>query len=156
MDKKKDVKPSDKLFYHQKRQCPKCGAWLSVIIDRDTICNRCGHEEKSDYGKIKEFIYDNGASPANIISLATGVSEDIIDFFLKEEYIEVAEDSPTFFTCEICGNPIRTGRVCPACSKKQMTKLKGVYNENPKSDSPNSTSSSKKNKMRFIGTDRHF
>jgi len=60
------------------------------------------------------------------VSDNTGVSPAKISRWLKEERLEVSEDSPVALNCEKCGVRIRSGRFCVECSKGLAREMMNV------------------------------
>ncbi len=138
-----------RMMQNRKRYCPICGTQLQYLSLGDYICPECGHKEKDDYGKVREFIEENGPAPSYVIHMATGVPESVINRFVKKGKLEVSDNSPIFFKCEQCGADIKYGRLCPSCANSKVAKLKGYFieevGERPKVNE----------KMRFLGKNRH-
>lgn len=118
-----------KMADMRRRYCSRCGAQMRYMALGDFHCPRCGNEEQDDYGKIRTFLDENGPSPSTIIQSATGVSREVIDDFLRRGKLEVSDGSAHFLKCEECGCDIKYGRVCPACAKKGVSKIKGFLKE---------------------------
>lgn len=137
----------------QKRYCPRCASQLKYLSLGDYVCPNCGHKEKDDYGKVREFIDENGPCSAYVIHMSTGVSQEVINDFIKKGKLEVTDDSPVYLKCEECGADIKYGRLCPNCAKSKVSKIKGYLvqdvGEVPK------TKSKSNEKMRFIGKNKH-
>ncbi|MBQ7564161.1 MAG: hypothetical protein IJT16_09245 [Lachnospiraceae bacterium] len=55
-----------------------------------------------------------------MISKATGVPENIVTEMIKQEKLEIV-DGPKYVKCEVCGEPIPTGRLCPRCMRFSMS-----------------------------------
>ena len=70
-----------------------------------------------DYGIVRNYLEINPGATTGMVALATGVSEKAIKNMLREERLEIREDSRSFIQCEGCGKPITSGRYCEACSK---------------------------------------
>lgn len=78
-------------------------------------CEDCKAVEFDDYGKVRNFIEHNKGSNAAQIEAETGVSQRSIRQMLKEDRLEVSQDSKAFIKCEFCGAVLRSGRFCPKC-----------------------------------------
>ena len=122
--------------------CEKCKGKLFFSGGGRYKCQDCGNEVLDDFGKVKEFLEENGPSPSMVISENTGVRQDIINMFLKKGRLEIPEGSPCYIKCEKCGCSIRYGRFCPECIQKLAGGIKVIFNEDmgerpkhePKSD----------------------
>lgn len=96
------------------RNCSKCGRLFGYV--GKPICSYCAGEEEDEFGKVKEYLYDNPGSTVFEVSEATGVGTDKIMRFLKEERLQVSSENPnTLLECEKCSRPISTGRFCKNC-----------------------------------------
>lgn len=78
-------------------------------------CQSCGNKELSDFGKVREFLDENGPQNAETISENTGVSVKKIDEYLREGRVEIPDGSEIYIRCQSCGTDIRYGRYCPEC-----------------------------------------
>lgn len=109
--------------------CQACSGRMEYKGSGVYICEECGNEYVTDFGKVKRFLEEKGPSNAVTISRETGVSRRAISEFLKAGRIEVVESSEIFSFCLRCGVAIRTGTLCAACAKKQAAGgRKGAYN----------------------------
>ena len=118
--------------------CEKCHDKLYFIGGGRYKCNSCGYEVLDDFGKVKEFLEENGPSPSIIISEKTGVRRDVIELFLEKGRLEIPEGSDYYIKCAKCGCSIRYGRFCPDCTQKLAGGIKVFFNEDmgekPKSE----------------------
>lgn len=110
-------------------RCNICKDRVQFVGGGKYKCQSCGNIVADDFGKVKEFLEENGPSPAIVISTETGVSTQVIERFLKEGRIEIPEGSPYFIKCEKCGADIRYGRYCNSCIKQLAGAIKGVLDE---------------------------
>ena len=109
--------------------CEECGGKLSYRSAGTYVCEKCGHEELDDFGKIKLFLDENGPSPIHMIAKGTGVTRDIIELYLKKGRIEIPEGSKYYLKCEKCGCSIRYGRYCPDCARELSGGIASLLNE---------------------------
>ena len=121
------VKHTEEYRLLEVGKCESCGGLLRDNGLGIYICSKCGSENLSEFGKVKRYIQQYGPSNAFEISLATGVSMEKIDKFLRQGRIEIPEGSDRYISCEECGADIRYGRYCPRCAAKlQKQQMKGV------------------------------
>lgn len=128
--------------------CQSCSGRMEYKGSGVYICEECGNEYITDFGKVKRFLQENGPSNAVVISRETGVSRRTISGFLKSGRVEVVESSDTFDFCIRCGVAIRSGTLCAACAKKQAAEGRtGSYNvlANARND---------RGEMRFVNNDK--
>lgn len=112
--------------------CQYCGCKelrnVSVGIYR---CERCGRDNYDDFQTIRNYLEKTGAASALVIERDTGVPRRIIEYFFRDEYLEIPKNSPVRISCERCGAPIRTGTLCDECKaglkKSSKNDLKGSW-----------------------------
>ena len=103
---------------HVPRTCPKCGkAEPEYKGVGEYKCSGCGFVMYDDFGVVRNYLEAHKGATQSEVSRATGVSMDTIRYFLKEERLEILQGSGMLLACEICGAPIRSGRLCEACTK---------------------------------------
>ena len=140
-NKEKDL--NDILVQNKIKFC-SCKGQMRYMGGGRYICSVCGKEELDDFGKVKQYLDEHGPSSAYIFSIATGVDKEIINLFLKRCRLEIPDNSPTFIKCEICGEDIKCGRICPLCAREKTNSLK-AYLVDEVGDIPN-----RKGKMHFL------
>jgi DNA-directed RNA polymerase subunit M/transcription elongation factor TFIIS len=128
------------------RHCSECGGALVYVAGGMFKCRQCGHEQLDDFGKVRQYLDGNGPSSKHDIHLKTGVDMEIIDKMVKKSRLECTEDSPTFYKCEICGQPIKSGSICNVCAKNESVQQRGYYRSDDVGERPKYVG-----RMRFIG-----
>ena len=112
--------------------CDKCSGHMMYKGGGCYVCESCGEEYLTDFGKVKRFINTYGPSNAITISRETGVSRHKIQEFLRDGRVEVVDDATNKVAfCLSCGVPIRSGKYCNLCQSRMAGKAsgeKGVYN----------------------------
>lgn len=106
--------------------CSACGGILRYRSHGEYVCETCGNVDRDDFGKIRNYIDNNGPAPALIISEATGVPIEKINGYLRQGRVEIPEGSSIYITCESCGRDIRFGRFCPDCAIKLSKQIQGA------------------------------
>ena len=115
--------------------CLKCQCATRPVRDGVFRCPQCGEEYLSDFGRVRKYLEEAGPSTARQISVATGVPAESVTMLLEGNQLEMSEDSHVFLACEICGAPLKSGRICFACStgidpatasEKQREQLKNI------------------------------
>ena len=71
--------------------CDKCSGHMMYKGGGCYVCESCGEEYLTDFGKVKRFINTYGPSNAITISRETGVSRHKIQEFLRDGRVEVVE-----------------------------------------------------------------
>ena len=132
------------------RTCQACSGRMEYKGSGVYVCEECGNEFVTDFGKVKRYLEENGPSNAVVLSRETGVSRRTISDFLKSGRIEVVENSETYNFCLRCGVAIRSGTLCAACAKKQATESKKSGSYNVLADD----SQQQKGEMRFVNSEK--
>ena len=132
-------------------RCSKCGGNLKYISHGEYECEICGNIERDDFGKVRKYVEENGATPAAIISDNTGVPINRINEMLRQGRVEIPDGSGVYIKCERCGCDIRYGRFCPACALAMGKQIQGALDmgEVPKVKSEN------KGRMHFLDSERN-
>lgn len=115
--------------YHPPRQCEECGGPLVYKGIGEYECDRCRHVMYDDYGIVRNYLEVNPGATSGVVARATGVSESAIKSMLREEKLEIREDSRTFIQCEGCGKAILAGRYCETCSKIAVAAAKKKHDK---------------------------
>ncbi|SHH20011.1 flagellar protein [Tepidibacter thalassicus] len=110
--------------------CKKCGRMFGSE-NGQIYCSKCRGNEDEDFKKVRDYLYDNPGASVKEVSEETGVKEQTIIRFLKQERIEILEDENALLKCERCGVSIKTGRYCEKC-KAEMKKELGSALKNLK------------------------
>jgi len=95
------------------RECRKIFHYVSGPV----LCPVCRKIDEEECEKVRKFLREFPGANMQEVSDNTGVSPVKISRWLKEERLEVSEDSPVALNCEKCGVRIRSGRFCVECSK---------------------------------------
>jgi len=80
-------------------------------------CPACKKLDDEEFEKVRTFLRDFPGATIREVTDNTGVSPVKINRWLREERLEVSENSPIALNCEKCGVRIRSGRFCIECSK---------------------------------------
>lgn len=100
-------------------RCRYCGSGLQKISRGTYQCVECGKETYDDFQTIRNYLDKVGPTPALTIEAETGVPLKNIEYFLREEYLEIPKLSSFRISCEKCGAPIRTGYLCELCKRAE-------------------------------------
>ena len=83
-------------------KCGKCGKIIQVPLQEASVsglCRSCKILENEEFDKVREYLYENGASTAIEIEEATGIPVKIVEKWLRQGRLEVPSDSPIFIKC---------------------------------------------------------
>lgn len=105
------------LSYNRPINCEVCGEKLRFTGLGEYMCDGCKHLQYDDYGKVRNYIEEHHGATQSEVSQATGVPINRIRQMLREEKIEIAQNSVVFLHCEACGREIRSGIYCDSCQK---------------------------------------
>lgn len=108
-------------------QCSLCKGKLFYVGSGRFMCEKCEHIELDDFGKVKNFLEENGPAPSIQIAEITGVKTEVIDLLLKNGQLEITEGSRYYLQCEKCGCSIRSGRFCHGCAKELANGIKRMF-----------------------------
>ncbi len=109
------------------KNCRGCGRLFNYVAG-PFLCQVCKEGLEAKFQEVKEYIRANPGVGINEVSVACDVSPSQIQQWLREERLEVTEDSPIFLFCEGCGANIRFGKYCDKCKNSLASDLKGAMN----------------------------
>lgn len=78
-----------KLENLKNRYCLKCSGRMQYTAGDIWKCPECGSEELSDFGVVKQYLQENGAAPAVVISKNTGIPVSVINSFIEEGRLDI-------------------------------------------------------------------
>lgn len=110
--------------------CKQCGGALRQVSRGTYQCIDCGFEDYDSYQKVRNYLDKEGPRSVTEIMRATGVPRPAIEYFLKDERLEIPLGSPILLVCSGCGAGIRTGVLCDKCKAKNVKVPKRKYDDN--------------------------
>lgn len=131
------------------KTCKACRGRLVYLYSGIYQCETCKVYEMDEFGKIKNFLDQNGPTPAIFIAEKTGVTLDVINDFLRKGRVEIPEGAPFYIKCEKCGTDIRYGRYCPECAAHLAGSIKQAFLAEDVGERPK-----QKGKMHFLDKNR--
>ena len=134
------------------RNCRSCGKIFNYITGAP-ICPSCRETAEAKFQEVKEYIREHRGAGIAEVAEACEVEVSQIRQWLRDERLEVTEDSVLFLNCESCGAPIRCGRFCDKCKSGITKEFKAVLQSGTNHDSKaNRTNTGKDGgaKMRFL------
>jgi hypothetical protein len=115
------------------RECGECSGEMCFKGSGRYVCTECGSEYLTDFGRIKQYLVENGPQNAFQIADATGISYSKICEFIRQGRIDVVQKKALGKQfCAACGVELEFGTFCPACAKQikrgKTDKNKAIYN----------------------------
>lgn len=132
------------------RNCRKCGRLFNYVVGM-CVCPACREDLEEKFQEVKTYIRENPRVSIPVVCQECDVESGQIHQWLREERLELTEDSPIRMTCESCGDQIRGGKMCEKCKNDLARGLNKAFTkeESPKDETKN-LRTSKENKMRFL------
>lgn len=131
------------------KNCRGCGK-LFNYMSGPYMCPACRERMEEKFQEVKEFIREHPGVNIQQISEACDVDSKQIRQWLRDDRLEVTEDSPLFLDCESCGAPIRSGKYCEKCKNALTNGFNNVLSSNkPKPSEPQKREKDSP-KMRFL------
>ncbi len=106
------------------RQCRSCRKLFQYI--GSPICPSCVDEEERLFKAVRNFIYENPSSSIDEIREETGADSALISRWLREGRLILSAENAALLKCEACGQPIRSGRYCEACTASMKGQLQSA------------------------------
>lgn len=106
------------------RNCIVCGK-VFVYTSRN-ICPACREIEEKEYHLVRDYLYKHRGAALIEVHEATGVAVERITKFLREGRLVEAGVEWKALECEICGEPISSGRLCPRCAGQLSQQLQAA------------------------------
>lgn len=115
------------------------------------MCQRCREEMEAKFQVVKEYIRSNPGVGIPEVSEACDVPVSQIQRWLREERLEVTENSPIYLTCESCGGLIRSGKYCDKCKTQMTMGFKSILDsQKPAAPEPKHQDFKDNAKMRYL------
>lgn len=133
------------------RNCRNCGRIFNYVLG-PIVCPACREKMEEKFQEVKEYIRDHRGVGIMEVSEACDVDASQIRQWLREERLEVTEDSAIFLNCESCGAPIRTGKYCDKCKNEVTRGFRDIVSSNraAQNTQQNSNDSKRDARMRFL------
>ncbi len=90
------------------------------------ICPACKDAMEAKFQEVKNYLRENKGVGINQVAEACNVEPQQITQWLREDRLEVTEDSAMMLNCEGCGAPIRSGKYCEKCRNNMGSALKQI------------------------------
>lgn len=116
------------------KNCRKCGRIFNHVMG-PAYCVKCREDMEEKFQEVKRFIRENPGVGVAEVSDACDVESSQIYQWLREERLQLAEDSMITLSCESCFRPIKSGRYCENCKRELASGLKQAIAK-PKAPEP--------------------
>ncbi len=98
-------------------QCPRCKSFF-YRISEETTCPECTEILEDQFRKITEYLQGKHHGNVREAAAVCGMEISQVKQWIREKRMELAEeDDSVQVTCEHCGVPIRSGRLCGKCEQ---------------------------------------
>lgn len=131
------------------RNCRNCGRIFNYVTGA-ILCQSCKEQMEKKFQDVKEYIRENPRVGIQEVADACEVPTSQIHQWLREERLEVTEDSSIFLNCEGCGAPIRSGKYCDKCKISMTQGFRNVIRESRQPEPQPKTPEKDGPKMRFL------
>ena len=132
------------------RNCKSCGKLFNYITGAP-VCPVCRQALEAKFQVVKQYIRDHKGVGIQEVSEACEVEPGQIRTWLREDRLEVTEDSALMLNCESCGAPIRSGRFCDRCKASMTNSFNSILSANKSVQKQEPAGNSKTNpKMRYL------
>ncbi len=132
------------------KNCRVCGR-IYNYVSGPNVCPSCRQKMEEKFQEVKEYIRNHKGCGIQEVSEACDVDGAQIRQWLREDRLEVTEDSAIFLSCESCGGPIRSGRFCEKCQMNMTKGFKDVLSAGQKqAPKPPVRKEDDSPKMRFL------
>ncbi len=129
------------------RNCKSCGRLFNYIAG-PPICPECKDQIEKKFQKAKEFVRNTAHATVSMVAEEVEVSEQQVKQWIREERLVFSDATVAGVTCEVCGEPITTGRFFAKCKNQVMNDLNGAIK---KPDAPVVKKKERENpRMRFL------
>lgn len=97
--------------------CAQCGEVFAKSV-RD-ICLKCYEQEEADFQTVYKFLMKRKNREATMPEIVkqTGVKEETIIKFIKQQRLRATDFPNLTYPCEKCGTPVSEGRLCENCAQ---------------------------------------
>ena len=111
--------------------CKHCNGLFETAVGAN-VCARCSVDNQESFERVREFLKKHPGTSMSKVAEKTGIAHYLIEYFLKQERIEVAPNSPITLACNKCGTRINAGMYCEPCGislREELSKLKNALLE---------------------------
>ena len=129
------------------RNCKNCGRLFNYIAG-PPICPECKDQIEKKFQQANEFVRNTAHATVSMVAEEVDVPEQQVKQWIREERLVFADSAIAGIACEVCGEPISTGRFCAKCKNQVMNDLNGAIK---RPDAPVIKKKERENpRMRFL------
>ena len=110
------------------RNCRKCGRMFNYISGIP-LCQACKEDTEKKFQEVKNYIREHKGAGINEVAEACDVEPGQITQWLRDDRLEVTEDSAMMLNCDSCGAPIRSGKFCDRCRANMTNSFSAMTKE---------------------------
>ena len=107
------------------KNCRNCGKLFNYIAGPN-ICPSCKDEIEKKFQQAKEFVRNTAHATVAMVAEEVDVPEQQVKQWVREERLVFSDSAIAGVVCEVCGEPITTGRFCAKCKNQVMNDLNGA------------------------------
>lgn len=132
------------------RNCKNCGKIFNYFMG-PPICPNCRESMEAKFQEVKEYVRNHKGAGIQEVADECDVDPGQIRQWLREERLELTENSSIMMHCESCGAPIQCGRYCAHCKRNMANMLNAsIRPAVQKAPEAPKTQGDNKNKMRYL------
>lgn len=128
------------------RGCKKIFNYLTGPV----LCPACREALEEKFQEVKQYIQEHRGAGIQEVADACEVETQQIRQWLREERLELTEDSAIVLACESCGGPIRSGKFCDKCRNAMANNLQSLIKDNKPTESTLYKKDKENPRMRFL------
>jgi len=121
------------MAYENLKTCRNCRKLFNAVYNKK-ICPVCEESLEIDLAKVKEYLWQNKGASIPEVSEKCDVSVSQLRIWLREERIQLSDESGIELSCELCGKRILSGRFCNICKNQSRNEMLHVANSMRKSN----------------------
>lgn len=131
------------------RTCRKCKKIFNYLTG-PILCPACREALEQKFQEVKKYIQEHRGVNMQEVADVCEVDMQQIRQWLREERLELAEDSAIVLACESCGCAIRSGRFCDKCRNAMANNLQSLIQNNKPTESTLYRKEKDNARMRFL------
>lgn len=135
------------------KNCRKCGRLFNYISGYQ-LCPGCKESLEKKFQEVREYIREHRGVGINEVAEACDVEPSMIRQWLREERLELTEDSGIMLSCEGCGALIRSGKYCDKCKYNLASGFNRILQGKQPLEEPTTSHRRSEAKMRFLVEDK--